>query len=135
MLTEKNIIANVSDIADYFGISGEDRILIARPLYHCAVLTGEFLTALIKGAEIRFYSGGFNPMAVLMLLRHADVTQYDGAPEKRRPCLKAHLHKRRMYGPQNRSAYIRGFPDRRNLSYIRSYRVLTEGSLPAARNV
>lgn len=80
MLTEKNIIANVSDIADYFGISGEDKLLIARPLYHCAVLTGEFLTALIQGAEIRFYSGGFNPMAVLMLLRQYGITAFCGTP-------------------------------------------------------
>ena len=62
MLTEKNIIANVSDIAAYFGISGEDKILIARPLYHCAVLTGEFLVSLLAGADIRFYSGFFEPL-------------------------------------------------------------------------
>ena len=59
MLSESNIISNVSDIALYFGIDSSDTILIARPLYHCAVLTGEFLTALVKGTKIRFYSGSF----------------------------------------------------------------------------
>ncbi len=53
MLTEKNIVTNVSDIAAYFNIQRGDTILIARPLYHCAVLTGEFLTALTKGRRYK----------------------------------------------------------------------------------
>ena len=57
MLTEENIMTNVSDIAGYFAVGSGDSILIARPLYHCAVLTGEFLTGLVKGVKIRFYSG------------------------------------------------------------------------------
>ena len=48
MLTEENVISNISDIALYFAIDSSDTILISRPLYHCAVLTGEFLTALIS---------------------------------------------------------------------------------------
>ena len=52
MLSEKNIITNVKDIAEYFNIDNKDSILISRPLYHCAVLTGEFLVSLIKGVKI-----------------------------------------------------------------------------------
>ena len=48
MITEENITANLNDIDRYFDIRCSDTILIARPLYHCAVLTGEFLIALIK---------------------------------------------------------------------------------------
>ena len=80
MLTESNIIANVSDIAAYFGIDTSDTILISRPLYHCAVLTGEFLTALVKGVKIRFYSGTFNPTLVLKLLREHQITAFCGTP-------------------------------------------------------
>ncbi|MDY5627631.1 MAG: class I adenylate-forming enzyme family protein, partial [Clostridia bacterium] len=39
MLGEKNILTNVGDIAEYFDVTEEDTVLIARPLYHCAVLT------------------------------------------------------------------------------------------------
>lgn len=56
MLSKRNILTNVSDIAEYYAIGKNDTILIARPLYYCAVLTGEFLTALVKGTNIRFYS-------------------------------------------------------------------------------
>ena len=56
MLTEDNILTNLKDIAAYFEVDEKDSILIARPLYHCAVLTGEFLLSLIKGVKIRFYS-------------------------------------------------------------------------------
>ncbi len=97
MLTENNIIANVLDISKYFLIGAGDTILIARPLYHCAVLTGEFLTALVNGACIRFYSGGFNPMEILNLLQQYSITVLGGTPtllslmgrfKRREDCLK-----------------------------------------------
>lgn len=80
MLTETNVVTNISDIALYFGIDTSDTILIARPLYHCAVLTGEFLAALVKGVRIRFYSGAFNPALVLKLLREYQITTFCGTP-------------------------------------------------------
>lgn len=80
MLTETNVMTNVSDIALYFGMEKSDTILISRPLYHCAVLTGEFLTALVKGVKIRFYSGTFNPAAVLKMLKTYGITTFCGTP-------------------------------------------------------
>ncbi len=80
MLTETNIVTNVSDIVSYFGIEKTDTILISRPLYHCAVLTGEFLVALVKGVKIRFYSGTFNPTVVLKLLKQYKITAFCGTP-------------------------------------------------------
>ena len=80
MLTEDNICTNLRDIISYFGIGTEDSILIARPLYHCAVLTGEFLTALCKGTKIRFYSGAFNPALMLSLLAEYRITAFCGTP-------------------------------------------------------
>ncbi len=80
MLTESNVMTNVSDIALYFGIEKSDTILISRPLYHCAVLTGEFLTALVKGVKIRFFSGTFNPAVVLKMLKTYGITAFCGTP-------------------------------------------------------
>lgn len=80
MLTETNVMTNVSDIAMYFEIKSSDTILIARPLYHCAVLTGEFLTALVKGVKIRFYSGIFNPTLMLKMLEEYRITAFCGTP-------------------------------------------------------
>ena len=80
MLTELNVMTNVSDVALYFDITDSDTILISRPLYHCAVLTGEFLTGLVKGVNIRFYSGRFNPAVVLKLLRQYKITAFCGTP-------------------------------------------------------
>ncbi len=80
MLTETNVMTNVSDIALYFGIEKADTILISRPLYHCAVLTGEFLTALVKGAKIRFYSDTFNPAMILKLVKEHHITAFCGTP-------------------------------------------------------
>lgn len=80
MLSERSIVTNVSDIADYFLLDKIDTILIARPLYHCAVLTGEFLTALVRGANIRFYSGQFNPAKMLTLIKEHRITAFCGTP-------------------------------------------------------
>ena len=80
MLSERNIIANVSDIANYFDMDKSDTILIARPLYHCAVLTGEFLTALAQGANVRFYSEQFNPAKMLELIKEYKITAFCGTP-------------------------------------------------------
>lgn len=80
MLTEANVIANVSDISLYFDIDKSDTILISRPLYHCAVLTGEFLTALIKGTKIILYSGAFNPSVILKIINKHCVTAFCGTP-------------------------------------------------------
>lgn len=80
MLTEKNIITNVTDISEYFAIDTKDSILIARPIYHCAVLTGEFLTALMKGANIRFYSDHFNPTKILELIKKHNISAFCGTP-------------------------------------------------------
>lgn len=80
MLSEKNVITNVYDIADYFEMNNDDTILISRPLYHCAVLTGEFLTAIVRGANIRFYSDQFNPTKMLELIKEYRITAFCGTP-------------------------------------------------------
>ncbi len=74
MLSESNIICNVRDICGYFRIGGNDTVLISRPLYHAAVLTGEFLTAIRQGADIRFYSGEYNPLNLLRLIEQYRIT-------------------------------------------------------------
>lgn len=80
MLSEDNILTNIMDIAEYFDIGKVDAILIARPLYHCAVLTGEFLIALIKGTRIFFYSGEFHPSKVLEIIETEKITVFGGTP-------------------------------------------------------
>lgn len=80
MLREQNILTNVSDIAEYFTLDKRDTLLIARPLYHCAVLTGEFLTALVRGANIRFYSEPFNPAGIFGLVLAHKITAFCGTP-------------------------------------------------------
>ncbi len=80
MLEENAIVSNVEDICKYFKADDSDTILISRPLYHCAVLTGEFLTALVKGAKIIFCSEKFNPALLARLIRENDVTVFGGTP-------------------------------------------------------
>lgn len=74
MLTETNLLVNVRDILRYFALSERDRILISRPLYHSAVLTGEFLTSLMCGTEIYFQSQSFHMREYVRLMEEEKIT-------------------------------------------------------------
>lgn len=80
MITYENLISNLTDIYAYFNIFANDHILIARPLYHCAVLTGEFFISLIKGVKITFLSEGFVPTRILNTAREEGITVLCGTP-------------------------------------------------------
>ncbi|MCI8388387.1 MAG: acyl--CoA ligase [Clostridiales bacterium] len=80
MITHKNIITNVTDIADYFNVHEYQKILISRPLYHCAVLTGEFLISLMKGLDIVFYDGDFHPINILHTIDKHNISVMCGTP-------------------------------------------------------
>ena len=80
MITEKNLVTNLNDIDKYFRIDRTDHILIARPLYHCAVLTGELLISLLKGLRISFFSEGFIPQRILRVSKEKKITVLCGTP-------------------------------------------------------
>lgn len=80
MLKKKGVITNVEDIEEYFGLNQKDSILITRPLYHCAVLTGELLVSLCVGANIIFYSNGYNPMEIGSVINDEKITVMGGTP-------------------------------------------------------
>lgn len=80
MITEKNLVTNLNDIEKYFQINNTDHILIARPLYHCAVLTGELLISLMKGLQISFFSEGFIPQRILSVAKDKKITVLCGTP-------------------------------------------------------
>lgn len=80
MLSEENLFTNLEDIGTYFKINKTDRILICRPLYHCAVLTGEFLISLVKGLDIFFASEKFDPVNILKILKEEQISVFCGTP-------------------------------------------------------
>jgi len=80
MITDEGLAANITDIADYFRVNDTDRFLITRPLYHGAVLTGEFLTALYHGADIFFYSNDYNPRRSIEKIDQHQITVLCGTP-------------------------------------------------------
>ncbi len=80
MLTDQALISNLKAIRKYFPLDSSDCFFIARPLYHCAVLVGEFLSALIRGAEVRFYPYSFNPPAMLAEMKRDRSSVFCGTP-------------------------------------------------------
>ena len=80
MITGQGLTANVKNIAAYFAIGPTDTILLARPLYHCAVLTGEFLVSLYKGLDICFFDDKYNPAKLLQSMDTYGITVLCGTP-------------------------------------------------------
>ena len=75
MLTDKNICENLKLISSYFRLEECERICIARPLAHAAVITGELLYGLCCGLTVSFYEEAFMPRRLALRLREerADV--------------------------------------------------------------
>ena len=80
MLSYENILLNLYAIKTYFKIDSSDTIFIPRPLCHLAVLTGEFLYGLYKGAKIIFCSQDFNAANLLKELHESKATIMAGTP-------------------------------------------------------
>lgn len=71
---------NIEAINEYFDIYEEDKILIARPLCHCAVLTGEFLAAINRGLDIYFFKEYFDPLSIITYAQKHKITVMCGTP-------------------------------------------------------
>ena len=80
MIREEGLIKNIYAIAEYFKITNKDNILIARPIFHSGVLTGEFLTALYTGTNIYFTDIGFNPAGIVQSIEKLNITVICGTP-------------------------------------------------------
>ena len=80
MLSENNILSNLLDIYKYFNVNDNDSILIERPLYHSAVLTGEFLFSLCHGLDITFCSEPFNPVKLIKIIKDKKINIMCGTP-------------------------------------------------------
>lgn len=80
MLSHENVISNLRAIGGYFEIDETDKMLIARPLMHCAVLTGEFLYGLYKGAEIHLYGESFMPRRIVRYIAAQGITVFGATP-------------------------------------------------------
>ena len=80
VLSAEGLKKNADNILKYFPLKNQDRILIARPLYHCAVLTGEFLVSIIKGCNIYFFENQYNPFMLLRRIIEEKINVMCGTP-------------------------------------------------------
>lgn len=80
MFEGEAIRSNCIAISEYFPITSDDTVLVARPLYHCAVIVGEVLTALYNGCNILFYSDTYNPIVLSRILCSNYITVMCGTP-------------------------------------------------------
>ena len=80
LITEKGLKKNVIKISQHFNINSYDRIMIARPLYHCTVLTGELLLSLFNGVNIGFFDDKYSPNSMLEFATQNEISFLGGTP-------------------------------------------------------
>ena len=80
VITISGLINNVLGIKKYFNIGTNDTILIARPIYHAAVLSGELLISLIQGLNIVIYDNDYSPSSIIQTVRDYKATVMCGTP-------------------------------------------------------
>lgn len=80
VLTHNNVLANLEGISGYFKLTDQDKLLISRPLYHGAVMTGEFLYGLMKGCSINFYERAFSPRLLIKYIKERQINVMCGTP-------------------------------------------------------
>lgn len=80
LISTSALIENIRMINEYFRLTNSEKIIISRPLYHCAVLTGEFLVSLMNGTNIGFLDGKYNPIRVLDFIMKKNINVICGTP-------------------------------------------------------
>lgn len=80
MLSEENLYVNLRDIEKYMPVTHYDRMLISRPIFHCAVMTSELLYGLIRGAQLFFYNEKFNPKKLYRIIEEKRITVTSSTP-------------------------------------------------------
>lgn len=80
VISKRALKGNVLAINDYFEICALDNIAIVRPLYHCAVLSGEFLVSLINGVNIGFCHYKYSTTEIIDFCIKKETTVLCGTP-------------------------------------------------------
>ena len=80
VISKAGLINNIKAICHYFDVSNKDTFLITRPLYHCAAMTGEFLTALVCGASIVFVKSAYAPQKIIEHIEQNKITVMCSTP-------------------------------------------------------
>lgn len=79
-LTDEKILCQLEGISSYFDVKGLKSIAIAGEPTDPAVLTGEFLYALLNGLTIYFYEGPVLPQRLARFLKENGIEVFCGTP-------------------------------------------------------
>lgn len=89
MLSERNLLSNVSSIQSYLKLTEEDRVLLTKSFGYCSTITGEWLLALHAGAHIVMSQGYFHPLYAVSFIREHRATFMCAVPSMLLPLLKS----------------------------------------------
>jgi fatty-acyl-CoA synthase len=79
-LSHHNILNNGYFVAELMGFTGQDRLVIPVPLYHCFGMVMGNLGCVTHGATMIYPSEGFDPLAVLQAVEEERATALFGVP-------------------------------------------------------
>jgi len=79
-LTHRNIVNNARQVAAAMNFSGDDRLCIPVPLYHCFGMVMGSLVCTVTGGTMVFPGEGFDPLLTLRALHSERCTHLHGVP-------------------------------------------------------
>ncbi|MGG1516566.1 class I adenylate-forming enzyme family protein [Paenibacillus oryzisoli] len=88
LLTEKNLLSNVEAIQAYLHITEMDHILLTKSMGYCSTITGEWLLALLTGANLQMAVGFAHPLQIVGLIRDHHSSFMCTVPSTLIPLLK-----------------------------------------------
>ncbi|MBI3664793.1 MAG: AMP-binding protein [Acidobacteria bacterium] len=80
LLTHRNLVNNAWVMANALHLSGEDRICVPVPLYHCFGCVIGTLVAVVSGVTMILPAGQFDPLATLEAVHQERATVLYGVP-------------------------------------------------------
>jgi len=80
LLTHRNLLNNAVVIADGMKITGQDKVCVPVPLYHCFGCVGGTLVCILTGATMVLPAPTFDPLATMQSIQEERVTTIYGVP-------------------------------------------------------
>lgn len=108
MLSDRNMLSNVRSIQEYIRLTANDRVLLTKSFGYSSTITGEWLLALDKGADLFVFDGVLHPLELIRLVKAHGITFLCTVPSAVIPWVKSTLWKKEDMATLERMIIVGG---------------------------
>jgi long-chain acyl-CoA synthetase len=108
LLSDRNMLSNVRSIQEYIHLTADDRVLLTKSFGYSSTITGEWLLALDKGADLFLFDGVLHPLELIRLVKAHGITFMCTVPSAVIPWMKSSLWKKEDLATLERMIIVGG---------------------------